>query len=78
MALFDVSAGGRGGCPFEIGASGNLAGGDAVNLFEAIGATADIDLRALCRVVERYEEIPGHRLPGRMNRVIKSQGTCCR
>lgn len=77
IAIFDVSAGGLGGCPFVQGASGNVAAEDAVNLFEQIGVETGIDLKALCRAVDRYEAILGRRLPGRMNRVIKSQGVSC-
>jgi len=75
--IFDVSAGGLGGCPFVKGASGNVAAEDAVNLFEQIGVATGIDLEAICKVVDRYEEILGRRLPGRMNQVIKSQGISC-
>jgi len=75
--IFDVSAGGLGGCPFVKGASGNVAAEDAVNLFEQIGVATGIDLKAICKVVDRYEEILGRRLPGRMNPVIKSQGISC-
>jgi hydroxymethylglutaryl-CoA lyase len=71
--LFDVSAGGLGGCPFLKGASGNVAAEDAVNLFEQIGVETGIDLKALCKVVDRYEELLGRRLPGRMNRVVKAR-----
>ncbi len=53
--IFDVSAGGLGGCPFVKGASGNVAAEDAVNLFEQIGVATGIDLKALCKVVDRYE-----------------------
>lgn len=77
ITIFDVSAGGLGGCPFVKGASGNVAAEDAVNLFEQIGVETGIDLTALCRVVDRYEAILGRSLPGRMNRVIKSQVTSC-
>lgn len=75
--IFDVSAGGLGGCPFVKGASGNVAAEDAVNMFQQIGVETGIDLKALCRVVDRYEEVLGRSLPGRMNRVIKSQGITC-
>jgi hydroxymethylglutaryl-CoA lyase len=77
VTIFDVSAGGLGGCPFVKGASGNVAAEDAVNLFEQIGVETGIDLKALCKVVDRYEELLGRSLPGRMNRVIKSQGLSC-
>ncbi len=77
VATFDVAAGGLGGCPFVKGASGNVAAEDAVNLFERIGVATGIDLPALCRVVERYEELLGRRLPGRMTRVLNArQGLC--
>jgi hydroxymethylglutaryl-CoA lyase len=75
--IFDVAAGGLGGCPFVKGASGNVAAEDAVNLFEQIGVATGIDLKALCAVVERYEALLGRSLPGRMNRVLKSQGISC-
>jgi hydroxymethylglutaryl-CoA lyase len=75
--IFDVSAGGLGGCPFVKGASGNVAAEDAVNLFEQIGVETGIDLKALCQAVDRYEELLGRSLPGRMSRVIKSQGISC-
>jgi hydroxymethylglutaryl-CoA lyase len=77
VATFDVAAGGLGGCPFVKGASGNVAAEDAVNLFEQIGVPTGIDLRALCRVVERYEALLGRSLPGRMTRVLKAgEGAC--
>ncbi|MGE5257424.1 MAG: hydroxymethylglutaryl-CoA lyase [Hyphomicrobiales bacterium] len=75
--IFDVSAGGLGGCPFVKGASGNVAAEDAVNLFEQIGIETGIDLKVLCQAVDRYEELLGRSLPGRMNRVLKSLGISC-
>jgi hydroxymethylglutaryl-CoA lyase len=75
--IFDVSAGGLGGCPFVKGASGNVAAEDAVNLFEQIGVETGIDLKVLCQAVDRYEGLLGRSLPGRMNRVLKSQGVSC-
>jgi len=77
VTIFDVAAGGLGGCPFVKGASGNVAAEDVVNLFQQVGADTGIDLQALCKVVDRYEELLGRSLPGRMNRVIKSLGATC-
>jgi hydroxymethylglutaryl-CoA lyase len=77
VTLFDVAAGGLGGCPFVKGAAGNVAAEDAVNLFEQIGVETGIDLKALCRVVDRYEQLLDRSLPGRMNRVIQSQRAAC-
>ena len=76
VALFDVSAGGLGGCPFVKGASGNVPTEDAVNLFNQIYVDTGIELQALCRVVDTYEALLGRHLPGRMSHVLKSQGSC--
>ncbi len=71
--LFDVSAGGLGGCPFVRGASGNVATEDAVNLFEEMGVDTGIDIPTLCEAVEAYESILGRKLPGKMCRVQRAQ-----
>lgn len=77
VEIFDVSAGGLGGCPFVVGASGNVPTEDAVNLFYQSGIHTGIDIDDLCKVVDRYEELFGRRLPGRMNHVIKAQKGVC-
>ena len=78
ISIFDVSAGGLGGCPFVKGAAGNVAAEDTVNLFNQIGVDTGIDLPALCRVVQQYESILGRPLPGKMSRVLAtmSQTDC--
>jgi hydroxymethylglutaryl-CoA lyase len=77
VKIFDTAAGGLGGCPFVAGASGNVPTEDAVNLFQQIGVNTSIDLDALCKVVDQYEELFGRSLPGRMNRIIKSRKGGC-
>lgn len=74
VQLFDVAAGGLGGCPFLKGASGNVAAEDVVNLFNQMGVDTGIDLEALCRVVRKYETLLGRPLPGKMCRVLKTMG----
>ena len=76
VEIFDVSAGGLGGCPFVKSAAVNVAAEDAVNLFHQIGVETGVDLKALCKVVDAYEALLGRPLPGRMNRVLKAQGDC--
>jgi hydroxymethylglutaryl-CoA lyase len=72
VSIFDVAVGGLGGCPFVKGASGNVPAEDAVNLFHQMGVDTGIDLKALCKVVDKYESLLNRSLPGRMNRVIQS------
>lgn len=75
VRLFDVAAGGLGGCPWVAGAVGNVASEDAVHLLHGMGIETGIDLAALCRVVDYYETLLERPLPGRMNRVLQSRLT---
>jgi hydroxymethylglutaryl-CoA lyase len=70
VQLFDVAAGGLGGCPFIKGAAGNVATEDAVHLFGRMGVATGIDLHRLVTVVRRYEELLARELPGKMRRVL--------
>jgi len=70
IRLFDVAAGGLGGCPFVQGAAGNVATEDTVHLFDRMGVVTGIDLHGLVKVVRRYEQLLGRELPGRMRRVL--------
>lgn len=47
ISSFDSSAGGLGGCPYALGATGNVATEDVVDLMESMGLTTGVDL-GLC------------------------------
>lgn len=47
MTSFDSSAGGLGGCPYAVGASGNVATEDLYFLFESMGIETGIDIKKL-------------------------------
>lgn len=49
LANFDSSSGGLGGCPYALGASGNVATEDMVNMFDQMGIETGIDLVKLAR-----------------------------
>jgi hydroxymethylglutaryl-CoA lyase len=76
VRIFDVCAGGLGGCPFVKGAAGNVPTEDAVNMFESMGIATGIDLKGMTRVVDELELLLGRQLPGRMTRVLKAQLPC--
>lgn len=76
VRIFDVCAGGLGGCPFVKGAAGNVPAEDAVHMFESMGIATGIDLRNMGQVVDRLESFLGRQLPGRMNRVLKAAYPC--
>lgn len=47
MTEFDASAGGVGGCPFALSATGNLAIQDLVKMLSGLGIETGVDLPAL-------------------------------
>ena len=76
IRIFDVCAGGLGGCPFVKGAAGNVPTEDAVNMFESMGIRTGMDLKGICDAVAVLEDALGRKLPGRMKRVLEYKGTC--
>ena len=50
--IFDSSAGGLGGCPFAVGASGNVATGRVVWMLERMGIDTGIDYDKLLKCAE--------------------------
>ncbi|EXI89150.1 MAG: Hydroxymethylglutaryl-CoA lyase YngG [Candidatus Accumulibacter sp. BA-94] len=47
MAVFDSSIGGLGGCPYALGASGNVATEDVLFLLQGLGIDSGMDMTAL-------------------------------
>lgn len=76
VRVFDVCAGGLGGCPFVKGAAGNVPTEDAVNMFESMGIDTGIELKTLIGAVEFLEKTLNRTLPGRMHRVLRFQQPC--
>jgi hydroxymethylglutaryl-CoA lyase len=76
VRIFDVCAGGLGGCPFIKGAAGNVPTEDAAHLFESMGIDTGIDLKKIVKAVSFLESSLNRSLPGRMSRVLSFQQTC--
>lgn len=76
VRLFDVATGGLGGCPFVKGAAGNVPAEDVVNLLNEMDIESGVDLRTLCKAVAMIETMLGHRLPGRICRVLRKNEEC--
>jgi len=76
VRIFDVCAGGLGGCPFIKGAAGNVPTEDAVDMFESMGIATGIDLKTLMGAVDFLERALERPLPGRMKKVLSSQPIC--
>ncbi len=76
VRIFDVCAGGLGGCPFVKGAAGNVPTEDAVNMFESIGVDTGINVEKMIQATLYLEKTLNRELPGRMKRVLAYQQSC--
>jgi hydroxymethylglutaryl-CoA lyase len=63
MRTFDASVSGLGGCPYAVGASGNVATEDVVHLFHERGVETGVDLNALIACSRWISQLLG-RAPG--------------
>ncbi len=78
VRIFDVCAGGMGGCPFIKGAAGNVPTEDAVHMFESVGIDSGVDVSRVVEAVRFLEKTLNRDLPGKMKRVLdfKELRTC--
>lgn len=57
VRVFDSSVGGLGGCPTAVGAMGNVATEDLVNMLEEMGLDTGVDFQGLLQATELVEEV---------------------
>lgn len=63
VSIFDTSLGGLGGCPFIVGAKGNIATEDTVNMLQETGMKTGIDLDMLIKTSLHFEHYMGQTFP---------------
>jgi hydroxymethylglutaryl-CoA lyase len=63
---FESSIGGLGGCPFAVGATGNVCSEDLVYLLDELGIASGIDLQKLIAVARSVQNEFGRELPGQL------------
>ena len=63
VSIFDSSLGGLGGCPFIVGARGNIVTEDTVNMLHETGVKTGIDLDMLIEASQRLEHYMGQTFP---------------
>jgi hydroxymethylglutaryl-CoA lyase len=66
--VLDASAGGIGGCPFALKATGNIATDDLVYMLDRMGVQIGLDLKALLPTAEFLTEQLGHEVPAMLPR----------
>lgn len=65
VTTFDSSAGGLGGCPYALGASGNLATEDLLYLLQGLGIETGVSLPGVVEASRALSAALGRKLPGR-------------
>jgi hydroxymethylglutaryl-CoA lyase len=68
VTTFAASAGGRGGCPYAPGATGNLATEDLLYMLNGLGIATGVRLDGVIAASRLMEAHVGHALPSRVYR----------
>ncbi len=63
IRIFDSSVGGIGGCPTAIGAMGNIATEDLVNMLEEMNVNTNVDFDKLIKAAAFSQDVIGSPLP---------------
>lgn len=63
---FESSIGGLGGCPFAVGATGNVCSEDLVYLLDELGIASGVNLSRLIGVARSVQAVFGRDLPGQL------------
>ncbi len=72
VSIFDTSLGGLGGCPFIVGAGGNIATEDTVNMLHETGMKTGINLDKLIEASRRFEQYMGQTFPATVSHLKPS------
>ena len=73
IRTFDSSVAGLGGCPYAVGATGNVATEDLVYFLEGCGLRTGVDLDALVGVGQWISHALGRRNASRVGRALASR-----
>ena len=75
ISIFDTSLGGLGGCPFIIGARGNIATEDTVSMLHETGVKTGINLDMLIEASVQFERYMGQTFPATVSHLTRSHPT---
>jgi hydroxymethylglutaryl-CoA lyase len=71
VSIFDTSLGGLGGCPFIIGARGNISTEDTVNMLHETGIETGINLDMLIGASSHFERYMGQKFPAMVSHLAR-------
>jgi hydroxymethylglutaryl-CoA lyase len=67
---FDTAFGGLGGCPFIVGAAGNIATEDTVHMLDQMGVATGIDWTKVAACTQTISALLGRDFPGKLYRLV--------
>lgn len=67
---FDTSFAGMGGCPFIVGAAGNIATEDTAYLLDRLGISTGVDIQSVASCSRRVSSFLGKDYPGKLYRIV--------
>ncbi len=71
VTKFDTAFGGLGGCPFIVGAKGNIATEDTLNLMAELGVATGVDIGKIAGLSRRLEAFLDTPLPAKLHHLLK-------
>ena len=71
VTRFDTAFGGLGGCPFIVGAKGNIATEDTLFMLEEMGVSTGVDIGKVAGVSRRLETFLDTSLPAKLHHLLK-------
>jgi hydroxymethylglutaryl-CoA lyase len=74
ISVFDSSVGGLGGCPFALGATGNVATEDVLYLLEGLGIATGVMLPEMAAIGQWICGLLGRRNESRAGRALMAAG----
>ena len=71
--MVDSSVSGLGGCPYAVGASGNVATEEVVRMVEGLGLETGVDLDKLCEAGRFIDGVLGRVSGSKVNRAMQAK-----
>ena len=71
--MVDSSVSGLGGCPYAVGASGNVATEEVVRMVEGLGMDTGVDLEKLCEAGRYIDGVLGRESGSKVNRALQAK-----
>ena len=73
ISIIDSSISGLGGCPYAVGATGNVATEDVVYMLDGMGITTGVNMQSLLNVSKFVSQTLGHKVRSKVAKAMLSK-----